>query len=300
MFENAVDVDALPRRRTVVGEGVDAVDQLADAVGLLADHLRQFAFGAADRAFDQLRGAADAGKRVLYLVRQHRSHAGHRTRRGTVVEMPVDDARHRTFDQADEEPAIAVAERGDVRVHQALAQPRARQRDAVFAHAGARARRQLHQRDEWAVGRQQFRDPVAGEIGAAPAEQLLGRRVRELDAPRTAQRKDGDRHGAEKRRRGRGFGSPGRSRRIHRRRRGSRSVARRRRPLIGQHSGTGPRKQSRRTRNSNSHYGDGRAFPGAPASRRHLRCCALRAHAGETPALPGAAATGPPHRSRPK
>ena len=51
---------------------------------------------------------------------------------------------------------------------------------------------------------------------------------------------------------------------------------------------------------SDSHYGDGRAFPGAPASRRHLRCCALRAHAGETPALPGAAATGPPHRYGPK
>ena len=53
-------------------------------------------------------------------------------------------------------------------------------------------------------------------------------------------------------------------------------------------------------------YGGERAFLGAPASRRHLRFCALRAHAGETPPasaraslLPGAAATDSPHRSMP-
>ena len=57
---------------------------------------------------------------------------------------------------------------------------------------------------------------------------------------------------------------------------------------------------------SGSHYGGGRALPGsapaladAGASRQHLRR-ALRARAGETPALPGAAATDPPHYSRPK
>ena len=42
------------------------------------------------------------------------------------------------------------------------------------------------------------------------------------------------------------------------------------------------------------------SFLGAPASRRHLCRRTLRAHAGETPALPGAAATGPPYRYGPK
>ena len=44
-----------------------------------------------------------------------------------------------------------------------------------------------------------------------------------------------------------------------------------------------------------SHYGDGRAFLGAPASRRHAREARDNVDAGETPALPGAAPTGSPY-----
>ena len=72
VVEHGVDVDALARDRPLVGKRLHAVDELDDPVGLLADQPRQAAILVADRAFQQLRRAADARKRVLDLMRQHR------------------------------------------------------------------------------------------------------------------------------------------------------------------------------------------------------------------------------------
>ena len=71
VVEYRVDVDAFPLDRAEVGEGLHAVDQLDDAVGLLADQAGQRPVVVVDNGFEQLRRAADAGQRVLDLVRQH-------------------------------------------------------------------------------------------------------------------------------------------------------------------------------------------------------------------------------------
>ena len=75
MIQHGVDVEAFPLRRPSIGEGLHAVDQFDDPVGLLADQLRQRAILVARARFQQLRGAADAGERVLDLVRQHERRA---------------------------------------------------------------------------------------------------------------------------------------------------------------------------------------------------------------------------------
>ena len=62
-------------------EGLHAVDQALDAVGLVDDQLGQRRVLRLGRAAQQLRRAADAGERVLDLVRQHAAEADHRLQR---------------------------------------------------------------------------------------------------------------------------------------------------------------------------------------------------------------------------
>ena len=71
MVEHRMDVEAFARARAFVGEGLHAVDELYDAVGLLADQPRQRAVFVADRGLQQLRGAANAAERVLDFVGEH-------------------------------------------------------------------------------------------------------------------------------------------------------------------------------------------------------------------------------------
>ena len=89
VVEHRMNVEAFARDRPLVGKGLHAVDELDDAVGLLADQLRQRAILVADRGFQQLRGAANAGKRVLDLVREHRAERGDRPCRAAMGELPV-------------------------------------------------------------------------------------------------------------------------------------------------------------------------------------------------------------------
>ena len=89
-----MDVDRLLRQRALVAEHLHAVDEIADAVGLRADELRQRAVVVLEVWLEQLRGAADARQRVLDLVRQHRGHARYRARRGAMRELALDHLRH--------------------------------------------------------------------------------------------------------------------------------------------------------------------------------------------------------------
>ena len=75
--------------RPLVGERLHAVDQFDDPVGLLADQLGQRAILVADRALQQLRRAANAGERVLDLVREHGAERGHRAGGAAMGELPV-------------------------------------------------------------------------------------------------------------------------------------------------------------------------------------------------------------------
>ena len=72
-----------------VGEGLHPVDEFDDAVGLLADQPRQRAILVADRALQQLRRAANAGERVLDLMREHGAERGHRAGGAAMGELSV-------------------------------------------------------------------------------------------------------------------------------------------------------------------------------------------------------------------
>ena len=89
VIEHDVDVDRLALDRALVGEHLHAVDELHDAVGLVADQPRQRAVVVVDRLLEQLRGAANAGQRILDLVRQHGGERDHRARRAAMGELAV-------------------------------------------------------------------------------------------------------------------------------------------------------------------------------------------------------------------
>ena len=119
--------------RPLVGEDLHAVDQPDDAVGLVADQARQRAVVLVGVGLQKLRRAADAGERVLDLVRQHRGEAGHRARGAAMRELAVDLLRHGARQQHDRHVARPLGDRRGVDVDDALgAEPRRADVDAVF------------------------------------------------------------------------------------------------------------------------------------------------------------------------
>ena len=119
MLEHLVDVDRAALDRAVVGELLHAVDEAADAVGLVADQPDQRALLVADAGLEQLRGAADAGERVLDLVGERRAEPGDRARAAAMGELMVEAVRDRAGVQDHEAVAGALGERRDVQVDQA-------------------------------------------------------------------------------------------------------------------------------------------------------------------------------------
>ena len=87
VFEHQMDVDGLARDRPLVAEYFHAIDQLYDAVGLLADQAGEAAVVIADGLFEKLRGTADSRKRILDLVCEHGRERAHRTGRPAVGEL---------------------------------------------------------------------------------------------------------------------------------------------------------------------------------------------------------------------
>ena len=78
VVEHGVDVHAGEGLIGAHRERLHAIDELHDAVGLVADELRQHAIAVADLRLEQLRGAADAREWILDFVREHRGHRRHR------------------------------------------------------------------------------------------------------------------------------------------------------------------------------------------------------------------------------
>ena len=96
------------RQRPLVAEHLHPVDEVADAVGLGADQPRQRPVLVAEARLQQLRRAADAGQRVLDLVREHRRHAGDRAGGGAMGQLALDHLRHRALLQHDQhEPGLS-------------------------------------------------------------------------------------------------------------------------------------------------------------------------------------------------
>ena len=64
-----------------------------------------------DRTFEQLSSAANAGERVLDLMRQHRRKASDRPRRTAMRHLPVDLVGHRAFLEHDDHRAGNLGDR---------------------------------------------------------------------------------------------------------------------------------------------------------------------------------------------
>ncbi len=73
VVQHYVNIDRLAFDRPLVGKDFHAVDQLHDAVGLVADQLGERPVVVAGRLFEQLCRAANSGQRILDLMRQHGS-----------------------------------------------------------------------------------------------------------------------------------------------------------------------------------------------------------------------------------
>ena len=76
VVQHGVNVEAFPLRGRRIGEGLHAVDEFDDPVGFLADQPGQRPILVARARLQQLCRAADAGERVLDLVRQHEPKRG--------------------------------------------------------------------------------------------------------------------------------------------------------------------------------------------------------------------------------
>ncbi len=87
-------------------KALHAIDQLDDAVGLLADQPGQGAIRIIGLCFEKLGGAPYAGQRILDFMRQHRGHGGDRTRAAAVGELPVHFFGQRALLQHDDDAVL--------------------------------------------------------------------------------------------------------------------------------------------------------------------------------------------------
>ena len=107
--------------RPLVGEHFHAVDELHDAVGLVADQPRQGAIVVGGRLFEQLRRAADAGERILDLVREHGRQRDDRAGGPAMGELAVHLVGDRALLQHDDHVIRPLRQRRHIEVDQALA-----------------------------------------------------------------------------------------------------------------------------------------------------------------------------------
>ena len=119
-LQDGVDVDRLALGRPLVGKDLHAVDEADDAVGLVADEAGQRPVVLVGIRLEELRRAADAGERVLDLVREHGGKAGHGARRAAMRELAVDLLRHRARQQHDRDVPRPLGHRGGVDIDDPL------------------------------------------------------------------------------------------------------------------------------------------------------------------------------------
>jgi hypothetical protein len=121
MIEHGMNVDGTARHRPVVAEHFHAVDQGHDAIGLVADQPGQHAVFGGSLLFQELRRAANAGKRVLDLMGEHRGQRDHAARGAAMGELPVHLVGDGAFLQHHHDMAGALGERRDMQVDLAIA-----------------------------------------------------------------------------------------------------------------------------------------------------------------------------------
>ena len=121
VVEHDVDVDRLALDRPLVGEHLHAIDQLHDAVGLVANQPCQRAVVVLDRLLEQLRRAANARQRILDLVREHGGERDHRARGAAMRELAIHLVGDAALLQHHHHEIRPLRQRRDMQIHRAVA-----------------------------------------------------------------------------------------------------------------------------------------------------------------------------------
>ena len=136
--------------------------------------LGHFAFVRRQRLFQQLRRAANAGQRILDLMRQHRRHAVHRTHRAARHQLAIHALGQAAFLQGDHQRAFRLGQRRHRHIGDAFAMPRGGKIDIAFGGGGIAFPRLDDQLEQRAVERQQVADDLLEQEAGAGIEELLG------------------------------------------------------------------------------------------------------------------------------
>jgi hypothetical protein len=153
------------------------VDEIADAVCLVADQARQRSIRRLHRFFEQLCGAPNTGERIFDLMRQHRCHAVQRAHRATMKQLPVEPLREAALVQGDDDIAVRVSRRSRHHIGRAFTALGSRQIDIALAHRGIALLRLSNELEDRTAERHQLVESLAGDHPGADGEELLGRRV---------------------------------------------------------------------------------------------------------------------------
>ena len=141
----------------------------------------------AAECLQQLRRAADAGQRVLDLVRQHGGERDHRARRAAMGELAVHLVRDGALLQHHHHVVGIFRQRRDMQVDQPLARiARGGEIDLVFVDRRAALAHLLDQRQERRAERHQFAQHVPAQHRDRRLEELFGRHIGVGDACRRA------------------------------------------------------------------------------------------------------------------
>ena len=160
-----------------VAEAFHPVDQAADAVAFVDDQLGHFPLVRRQRFFQQLGGAANAGQRILDLMRQHRRHAVHGAHRAPRHQLAVHALGQAAFLEGEKDGAFGFGHRRHRHVGEALAMTRGGKIDIAFRRRGVALRRLDHQLEQRRMGRDQVGQGLLAQQRQAGIEELLGRRI---------------------------------------------------------------------------------------------------------------------------
>ena len=138
----------------------------------------------AHRLLQQLRRAADAGKRVLDLVRQHGGERDDRARGAAMGELAVHLVRDGALLQHDHDVIGPLRQRRHVQVDQAFAGiARRAEIDLVFVDGGAAAAHLVDEREQGAAERHQVAQTMSAQQRQRGLEEGFGGGIGVGDAP---------------------------------------------------------------------------------------------------------------------
>ena len=135
-----------------------------------------------DAGLQQLRRAANAGQRVLHLMRQDRRHAGDAARGAAERELAIERAGGRGVLQHQQHRAGFLRQRRALHGHALLVQPRAVHRQVVVGDRRVALADLLDQQEQRVVLGNQVAQPKLRQAGGGDAEELLGRVIDEAEA----------------------------------------------------------------------------------------------------------------------